>query len=931
MEIPQYLNQVGDGLRTGCLGYFGGSSGVLPQPGYLINFPTSGQHTQFDDSFYSSNPYDGYKCTQQPDFTNVTINTYRYDIGNGPGVYPANGSTPIFDTNNNAQAATGFTKTPLKTYRIVDKDGYLLGAPTSDHFPAGIQPAHPSGNQIGCGSIFNGGNNCLGDGITYISDNEFLVSTINGVWYTNTNWKYAGSTIKHRTRNNAMATPGGPGSWTPGNDTRIYVNHSTGINDLSSHSYSPNPAFTNMTDGRTFEDAWYACSHETGYEVETLVAVLVVALAASTSLTGPTGLHMNMFSGATAQYPVIPTGAMTFVNAEDSGTQIGSACLSPTTKRPQVTLSVQYADSVSSNKRASSSYEILLPLTDPAMQNISWVYNGTNSVDYINSSAIAGIGSNFTNACPGSILATTMSGATGYLSTWSLPAGGSSTSFASHDWFLIGNDYLPNQTPVSTEITRFASAINSPNDIDGIIRQPLHHENALANQSYGAGPIFFQAWAGAGNLYLAPGQMGDFPFGNLNGLGSNYGVPGDATLQFWGVGQCPSCVYTSHGQVSNYGTDATGQVVQTTNLLGHYECSIHGCISAWGLGQVTPQFTSYSACSAACISYSCTTTGNTIYDFDCPPIPGTGQTGTWLDQEDCDNNCGPQFHVCTSIGCTATTDTSAPYTSYTHCFDGGFGEPACESFGCEDNGCVRQDGTGGTWTTMTACTGTCFSYACKDGSCQPWNPPWYGSGGTYFDATSPLSAFTACTASTIPCIAWACGESYIPVDTDIYVYYDTTSMSLSNSKVAHNSIEQWAAQIPGYTGTIRHINIADERWVSWPTIPYQQPTPRGLKCGMPATPIRRPQELRAWSQTQSTANRWYDNFDPNCNPSFVVNGVTNSFVGYPPIIPPSKTVLSVLFTDESDSHHSQGSGNQIYYDANRTFTTAPTWAMKSSC
>tara|TARA_R110001606_G_scaffold33307_2_gene99625 strand:- start:4170 stop:13517 length:9348 start_codon:yes stop_codon:yes gene_type:complete len=913
----QYLNQAGNGLRTGCGGYFGVSSGVLPNPGSLQNIIPSGGHQAYDDSFYSSNPYDGYKCTQQPDFTNVSINTYRYDIGNG--------SIPITHNTNNEHAATGFTKTPLTTYRIVDKDGYLLGAPTADNFPAGTQPRHPSGNQIGCGSIFNGGNNCLGDGITYISDNEFLVTTINGVWYTNTKWKYAGSSIKHRTKNNAVtATPA-----TPGNDGRLYVNHSTGINDLSAHSYSPGigaNTWGNM--GRTFEDAWYACSYETGYKVETLIAVLVADLSIISEAMGDQGSGLPMdFNGATPSFPVIPTGAITFINAEHPGSP-PSTCTPPTTRRPQVTLSVQYADGTQSNNRATTSYEILLPLTDPAMQNVGWVYNGTNAVDYVNSSPIGGVGQNATliNSCPGAILPTTMSGATGYLATWSIPQNGTSVDFELNDWFLIGNNINPDQTPSNSEITRYVSAINSSNDINGTVFQSPYHENydSPPTNSFGAGVINFRAWPGPGNVYLpaGTGPSMSFPFANLDG------AKAASSLQFWGVGQCPSCVYTSIGSVLNVGLNSAGNTVENTTLEGHYECSIHGCISSWGLGEVTPQFTSFAACSASCISYSCTSCCSPV-TYDCPPIAGTGQTGTWLAQEDCDNNCGPQYHICTPIGCSGTTDTTAPYSSFTHCFEGGFGQPACESFGCEDNGCIRQDGTGGTWTTITACTGTCFSYACQDGTCKPWNEPWYGSGGTYFDVRSPLSALTACTASTIPCVAWACGQSYIPVDTDIYVYYDTTSMSLANAQVAHNSIEQWAAQIPGYLGTVRHINMGDERWVSWATIPYQQPTPRGLKCGLPATPIRRPQELRAWSQSQSSASRWYDGFGPGCNPSFVVNGTTHSFVGWPPLANPNKHILNVLFTDESDSPPGAGPAGTsgIYYDVNRTSTTAPPWSQ----
>ena len=61
--------------------------------------------------------------------------------------------------------------------------------------------------------------------------------------------------------------------------------------------------------------------------------------------------------------------------------------------------------------------------------------------------------------------------------------------------------------------------------------------------------------------------------------------------------------------------------------------------------------------------------------------------------------------------------------------------------------------------------------------------------------------------------------SPIPLDTDIYAFYDTSSTPYAAAQAARNSINTWTMSISGFTGNVYHIPLADERWLKWATIP----------------------------------------------------------------------------------------------------------------
>ena len=392
-----------------------------------------------------------------------------------------------------------------------------------------------------------------------------------------------------------------------------------------------------------------------------------------------------------------------------------------------------------------------------------------------------------------------------------------------------------------------------------------------------------------------------------------------------------------------------------------YDCTINGCESVYSSSTIPPgQFLTLEACTGECRSYSC----NTV-SYSCTEIPGTGATNTYLDPDDCDEFCLPPYYDCTDDGCIPATQASHQYTSLNSCL------AVCVSHNCHDNGCYAQNGTGGTFTNFDTCTASCFSYVCGDDGagnpdCTIFNLPYYGTGGT-FTAATLADAYTACTAATATsvCTAWACNAGSVAPTTDIYVYYDTTSMSFLNAKTAHNSMMDWTALIPDWTGNIYHINIADERWVSWAGIPFQQPTPRGLRdtwsgsfdnngngytsSSCPgANCCPRFIQLTAWGQSDpggyGNGANWYDSWDPSVGNLYISSGSlagTYQFRGYPPyaggsFITPdySIPVLNVLFTDESDSsmvcnnplNCNEFGTVQIYYDVIRTSNAVPTWA-----
>ena len=65
-----------------------------------------------------------------------------------------------------------------------------------------------------------------------------------------------------------------------------------------------------------------------------------------------------------------------------------------------------------------------------------------------------------------------------------------------------------------------------------------------------------------------------------------------------------------------------------------------------------------------------------------------------------------------------------------------------------------------------------------------------------------------------------CGGYNISPLTNIYVFYDVTSMSFNTAKEARDAIEDWAATtITAYSGNVYHIPVLHERYILWPQYP----------------------------------------------------------------------------------------------------------------
>jgi hypothetical protein len=71
-----------------------------------------------------------------------------------------------------------------------------------------------------------------------------------------------------------------------------------------------------------------------------------------------------------------------------------------------------------------------------------------------------------------------------------------------------------------------------------------------------------------------------------------------------------------------------------------------------------------------------------------------------------------------------------------------------------------------------------------------------------------------------------CGFVSFPACTNIYCFYDVTSMEYSDAKVFRDAIENWASSANGpgggaggYQGNIYHLPVNHERWVLWPQYP----------------------------------------------------------------------------------------------------------------
>ena len=125
-----------------------------------------------------------------------------------------------------------------------------------------------------------------------------------------------------------------------------------------------------------------------------------------------------------------------------------------------------------------------------------------------------------------------------------------------------------------------------------------------------------------------------------------------------------------------------------------YSCSANGCIEDPTYGT----FESLSACTAVCQSYTCTTTGCSVYNVPYFDING------WTDYSNAWGSGGTYF-----IGPNAGTAQGVIDAQLSCVTD-------CNTFYCTNDGCLalpgHQNPTGNAYSTLSACTSACTSFNC---------------------------------------------------------------------------------------------------------------------------------------------------------------------------------------------------------------------------
>ena len=425
------------------------------------------------------------------------------------------------------------------------------------------------------------------------------------------------------------------------------------------------------------------------------------------------------------------------------------------------------------------------------------------------------------------------------------------------------------------------------------------------------------------------------------GLGASYnGSPTGCIPQTYSGGS-----YSSLTHCLEVGMDYLSPDYTNTGDCTTWNCSANGCVVVSGSNG---QFSTLSACTGQCTSYSCSTGtmsegsrvpgsgGCNIYNA---PLYGTG--GTFFYLWECSGGC--RSWDCTSTGCTevsADVGSGGTYLTAIACDSG------CTSYNCGDTGCTSQVGSGGTYFNATnpdwgatACTATCISYDCSPtvlgqvvAGCLQYNSQGGGgSGGTFYNATASISALTACTAACISyecttggcsdiqgtgmtgtfsaesactgsCIAWGCLNNPIETDSKIYAYYDTTSMDLTAVQQAITGLENWVLGFQNFTGSLYHTLNNDERWLSWASSVYHSQFTAGT-----STIFQNPTAMlvKDWASGMSMTNV-YDNMAPG-NSTFLFPGITTT--GPAPAADHDDNVLVITFIDESGPSNGLNSNN----------------------
>ena len=141
-------------------------------------------------------------------------------------------------------------------------------------------------------------------------------------------------------------------------------------------------------------------------------------------------------------------------------------------------------------------------------------------------------------------------------------------------------------------------------------------------------------------------------------------------------------------------------------------------------------------------------------------------------------------------------------------------DPTCD--GCYDPG----DGTG-TFTNATAalagfanplleCESSCpcpVYYSCTTSGCTEHN---------YVLGTNPpAGSYPTSGECQADCVGWGCTVTE-ELNTDIFVFYDTTSMGTAARILGYNGVEGYL-QTLNFIGSVYHFHQGGENWLEWPT------------------------------------------------------------------------------------------------------------------
>jgi len=328
----------------------------------------------------------------------------------------------------------------------------------------------------------------------------------------------------------------------------------------------------------------------------------------------------------------------------------------------------------------------------------------------------------------------------------------------------------------------------------------------------------------------------------------------------------------------------------STTGITYYECGDSGCTTA---STVTP-FTSLTQCTGSCISYNCTSTGceefntpaSTSIIGQSPNYYGTG--GTFTDASLCYSAC--TSYQCGNWGCSQYVGSGGTYLTEALCTG------SCISYECLNNGCVGYEGSGYTYSSTTDCQDICVSYECTTNCCELWNAPFYGTGGTFFDYTSSATSLTDCQNE---CVSWGCNPQLISTDTDIFVYYDTTSMPTNTIKGAFMGVSAWTQTLSGWSGNIRHVLTRDERWLSWASIPYTGVFTGGTYS---VAQLGISNNVLQWAYNEGIYDIWWDQAASGQTTGlFGSNGNAILTKGLPDPVGYESDILNILFHDETNA------------------------------